>query len=243
MITTILFDLDGTLLPMNQDEYIRKYTGALANYYIEAGFDPEQFPIALFHSIVAAIKNNGEKTNEQVFWDVFCKETGKDLRDDMAALYRFYAEIHPTMCSAVQQNRNSRIPLEILREKGYKLVLATNPVFPRMATYQRMSWAGFTPDDFKLVTTYENSCTCKPNPQYFLEVAEKVGSAPEECLMIGNDTRDDMAALTVGMQGYIITDFLIDHNQSIEQYPHGTWKDFQRMALDLPNIYASIYNK
>ena len=236
MITTVLFDLDGTLLPMDQDAYVKKYTEALTTFYAKKGHDPKLFAHGLFMSIVASMKNTSELTNEEMFWKVFNAETGTDLREDMGELYHFYAEIHPTMCSVVDQGRDSRRIVELLKQKGYRVALATNPVFPCMATYQRMSWVGLTPEDFELVTTYENSYRCKPNPDYFTEVAEKIGADPAECLVVGNDTRDDMVALLKGMQGYLITDYLIDRDGSLEKYPHGTYEEFVAMVENLPDI-------
>ena len=44
-IRHILFDLDGTLLPMNQDEFVTFYMPLLAKKYLSEGisFDPKAF--------------------------------------------------------------------------------------------------------------------------------------------------------------------------------------------------------
>ena len=63
------------------------------------------------------------------------------------------------------------------------MVLATNSIFPRIATENRIRWAGLEPDDFALITTYENSTYCKPNPAYYREVLGKLGLEAEECLV------------------------------------------------------------
>ena len=36
----IFFDLDGTLLPMDQDAFVKRYFGILSKYFAAVGFDP-----------------------------------------------------------------------------------------------------------------------------------------------------------------------------------------------------------
>ena len=69
-----------------------------------------------------------------------------------------------------------------LKEQGVRLILATQPVFPEIATMQRIRWAGLDPADFELVTTYENARFTKPNPAYYREILEKADLEPENCL-------------------------------------------------------------
>ena len=39
-LTTVLFDLDGTLLPMDQDEFIKDYFVRIAHTMAGHGYDP-----------------------------------------------------------------------------------------------------------------------------------------------------------------------------------------------------------
>ena len=108
---------------------------------------------------------------------------------------------------------------------GYQVALATNPIFPSVATESRIRWAGLEPENFALVTTYENSTHCKPNPAYFSDVAESLGLAPESCLMVGNDAREDTAAEQVGMKVFLLTDCLINKDgKDISAYPQGSFE-------------------
>ncbi|MCD8125740.1 MAG: HAD family hydrolase [Lachnospiraceae bacterium] len=235
-MNTILFDLDGTLLPMDQDTYVRQYIRLLAGHFASLGYDAKRVADGLLQATLASMKNETEQTNEEVFWSVFGQAAYPDLRGHELELCRFYAEKHPTLCTAVAPGRNSRRPVDILRAKGYRLVLATNPLFPRMATYQRMSWAGLVPADFACVTTFDNSRRCKPNPAYFTELTEQLGLAPADCLMVGNDMRDDMEAATAaGLETWLITDYLIDRKgEGPEAYRHGTFEEFVAYAESLP---------
>ena len=71
-------------------------------------------------------------------------------------------------------------------------ILATNPLFPAVATESRIRWAGLVPEDFLLYTTYENSRHCKPNPDYYWDIMNNLGAKPEECIMVGNDFDEDI---------------------------------------------------
>ena len=83
-------------------------------------------------------------------------------------------------------------------------------------------------DDFEGYTTYENSTYCKPDPRYFSQVAERFGLDPEECLMVGNDAEEDLAAAKTGMQVFLITDCLINKKQTdISGIPHGSFDNLR----------------
>lgn len=47
MITTILFDLDGTLLPMEQEVFVQDYIRRLAQKLLPKGYDPRLLEKAL----------------------------------------------------------------------------------------------------------------------------------------------------------------------------------------------------
>ena len=119
--------------------------------------------------------------------------------------------------------------IQVLKEKGYRLVLATNPLFPAIATESRIGWAGLKREDFEWVTTYENSRFCKPNPDYYREILERMGMKPEETLMVGNDVGEDMVARKLGIQVFLLTDCLINKKQEdISCYPSGSYEELYR---------------
>ena len=102
------------------------------------------------------------------------------------------------------------------------MVLATNPLFPKVATESRIRWAGLNPDDFEIYTTFETSHYCKPNLDYYREVLNELQVSAEECLMIGNDVSEDMVAEKLGMKVFLLTDCLINKKETdISVYPHG----------------------
>ena len=89
---------------------------------------------------------------------------------------------------------------------GKKVYLATNPVFPRCATMNRIRWAGLDASDFRVITTYEDCVYCKPNPDYFRMILEQFRLDPEECLMVGNDVEEDLSIRSLGVKTFLVTD-------------------------------------
>ena len=84
-------------------------------------------------------------------------------------------------------------------------MLATNPVFPRIAVEKRMSWGGLDPSFFDLITHGENSIWCKPNPLYYEKIVRDIQVHPVDTVMIGNDYMNDMIARHLGITTILIT--------------------------------------
>lgn len=222
MIKAILFDLDGTLLPMDQNRFVESYLKRLVQKLAPYGYDPKQLIDTIYMGITAMYKNNGTQNNETVFWDAFTGIFGGDARKDEPIFMDFYNNEFHEAKEACGFAPESAELIHMIHEKGLRVVLATNPLFPAVATHNRIRWAGLQPEDFELVTTFENSHFCKPNPAYYQEILGKLNLAPEECLMIGNDVREDMVAGKLGMHLFLLTDCLLnEYQEDIDQYPHG----------------------
>lgn len=222
-ITTILFDLDGTLIGMDQDEFIRLYFETLLDKLGELGYDKRTMLDVLERCIFATKHNDGSCTNEVRFWQTFNELTGGPNEELSSALVGFYNNefIKVLEGSCTPYPRANEV-LDCARRKGLRIVLATNPLFPAVATYARIRLGGIEPSDFEYVTAYENSSYCKPNPDYFRELLSKLGLTPDECVMIGNDTRDDFAAHALGIPVFVNTDGLINRdNVDLSLHPHG----------------------
>lgn len=228
MIKAVLFDLDGTLLPMDLTVFIKTYMKHLAAYLAPHGFDPEALIRAVWDGTFAMIGNDGRATNEEVFWKKFTETYGRDVTESIPLFEEFYKTEFSRAKSVCGFDAESRQTVDLCRKLGFTVALATNPIFPAVATDQRIEWAGLSPKDFVLITTYENSRFSKPTAGYYRAVAESLGVRPEECLMVGNDVDDDMPARKVGMQVFLLTDHLINKNNAdIDQFPHGNHKDLQ----------------
>jgi len=230
----ILFDLDGTLLPMNQDKFIETYIKALTGRLAKAGYEPELFVKALWSGIKDMMHNNGKAINERVFWDKFKTFYAHDAENDEPIFEDFYKNDFQKLESLCGKSELVPKVISTLKDKGYRLILATNPVFPLIAVKSRLRWAGLDPCDFEHITTYENSSFSKPDPMYYEEILQKTGLKPDECIMIGNDTRDDMVANTLGIDVFLVTECLINiKNLDISQYKNGNYEQLYKFVQEL----------
>ena len=226
-ITTVLFDLDGTLLPMELEQFTNTYFGLLAKKAAPFGYEPKTLVAAVWKGTKAMVKNDGSAPNDRRFWDTFCPLVGVEESVLRPVFDKFYAEEFHGAKAACGENPYAAQAVRGLKAQGYDVVLATNPIFPLVGVRTRLSWVGLAPEDFSLVTTYENSRFCKPNPAYFQEIVEKLGKAPQECLMVGNDGVEDTAAAQVGLSLYLATDCLENGDKvDLSQFPHGSFQDF-----------------
>lgn len=224
--TTVLFDLDGTLLPMDQDAFTKGYFRLLAETMAPHGYDPKKLVEAVWAGTAAMVKNDGSRTNEAAFWETFAGLFGERSLADLPLFEAFYRQefqkakafcgFHPQAAEAVKR----------AKALGFRTVLATNPIFPAVATESRVRWAGLQPEDFALITTYEDTRHCKPNPDYYRDILERLRLSPEECLMVGNDATEDLAAASAGLEVFLLTDCLINREEKdLTPYPHGGFEE------------------
>ena len=207
-IKHILFDLDGTLLPMVQDEFVKFYMPLLAKSYTDAGvsIDPKKFIGAVWAGYEAMVKNDGSCTNREAFWSYIEPELPISTEESEKIALNFYAdEFNQAICTTKPTPVSDQI-VKRAKERGFEIYLATNPVFPRCATLNRIRWAGLDAEDFKVITTYEKCTYCKPNPEYFRGILEEFRLDPAECLMVGNDVEEDLSIRSLGVKTYLVTD-------------------------------------
>lgn len=223
-ITTVLFDLDGTLLPMDQDVFVKEYFDRIAAKLAPQGYDPKRLVETIWRGTGAMVKNDGSKTNEEAFWEFAVSVYGDQIQKDKHFFDEFYEEEFDKIKAVCGFHPAAAEIVHSLKEKGYRVALATNPIFPARATKWRIQWAGLQPEEFELYTTYENSRYCKPNLEYYRDVLSRLGISPEECLMVGNDVGEDMIARELGLQVFLLTDCMINKaGTDISVYPHGSF--------------------
>ena len=231
MIDTVLFDLDGTLLPMDQDQFVQTYMTLLAQKLAPHGYEPKHLIDAVWSGTRAMVQNTGDTTNEEVFWVEFCRRFGEGARKDEPLFEEFYAADFGHARQVCGFDPAAAGLVAMLKEKGVRVALATNPLFPAIATRQRIRWAGLKPEDFALITTYENSRRCKPNPDYYREVLAALGSEAEECIMVGNDVDEDiLPARQVGLKTFLLKHSLLNRKgrdlEGIDRGGFAELKDF-----------------
>jgi len=234
MITTILFDLDGTLVPMDQDVFIKDYFRRISAKLAALGYDPRQMVDMIWRGTEIMIRNDGKISNEQAFWNFAVQAQGEKILADKRHFDEFYETEFDKVKSVCGFNPAAAETVRSLKKSGFRVALATNPIFPQRATFWRIGWAGLAPEDFEWITTYENINFCKPNPEYYREIARRLGVMPEECLMVGNDVGDDMVAQDIGMKVFLLTDCLINKTQhDVDEYPHGSFGELNSYIAGL----------
>lgn len=228
-IKAVLFDLDGTLLPMDQEVFVGSYFKLLAAKLAPLGYEPEKLIDSVWKGTAAMIKNDGSCKNEDAFWRVFTEIYGEASLKDRSIIDGFYSQEFNQVKGLCGYTKEAKEVVELVRLLEKRVVLATNPLFPTVATENRMRWAGLEPSDFEYYTTYENSSYCKPNPEYYKEILNELGLEAEECLMVGNDVIEDMVATeSLGMKVFLLTDCLINKGEKdISGYARGSFAELK----------------
>ena len=237
MIDTVLFDLDGTLLPMDQDKFLELYMNALGTTFAPDGYDPKLLVSSVWKGTGAMVRNDGTMSNRERFWQVFSQVMGQNMLSREEVFVEFYKNQFGEAKAATSYQPLSDKVVKLLKSKGYTVVLATNPLFPAIATHRRMGWAGLSAEDFALITTYEEETYCKPSLDYYSSILKRLGKEPEQCMMVGNDVDEDMCSVELGLTGYLLTDCLLNrHEKPLEGFLTGSFEEFCRYAEELPAL-------
>jgi FMN phosphatase YigB (HAD superfamily) len=222
----VLFDLDGTLLPMNLELFMQKYFQLLSEELAPFGFESRELIAVVWKGTRAMMENDGSRTNEDRFWEIFGPYARELLPDIRNRLDSFYRGRFQRAKETVEENPLAARAVRAAREKVGKVVLATNPLFPVSAVETRLSWIGLKIQDFDMVTTYEVSRACKPNPVYFQEILRKIGVSPDQALMVGNDVQEDMTGCAaLSMPVFLVRDCMITHGLDDTPYRGGNFHD------------------
>lgn len=236
MINTILFDLDGTLLPMDDDKFMELYFLHLGNHFHDL-IDPKTLYKNVMTSTEQMIKVNNGKTNEDIFMEHFATLVEQDISIYKERFDSFYKSKFDLVQASTKVSETVHKCVDLLREKGYQIAIATNPIFPYEANIKRVKWAGFDLNDFIYISYLEKNKFCKPLPNYYQEVLDEINKTPEECIMIGNDVLDDTSASKIGIKTYLVNDYLINrYNQEVKADYEGSYEDLYEFIKNMPNI-------
>lgn len=237
MVNTILFDLDGTLLPMDLEIFMESYFKALCLKCKDV-MEPSHLTKSVWSSTKYMINNKEKsKTNEMAFMEDFKTRIDIALEEITPLLDDFYLKDFDELNIVSKPNPIIKEVVDILKEKGYQMVIATNPLFPRQAILHRIKWAGLKSEDFILITDYETMHFCKPNIEYYEEILSIIEKSPEECIMVGNDAQEDLAASQIGVKTFLVTDFLINREKKEPQADYtGDYPQLLKFVKDLPDL-------
>lgn len=216
MFEAILFDLDGTLLDIDMEIFLQYYFAEMITAAREHGYQHGKIMAEqVFYSTNLMINDlSATVSNEEVFMNDFlprCKYPDNEVR---TFFDNFYLQRFPLLKEHCRPLPGIAEMMANIFSRGFKIVIATNPVFPRQAIQQRLNWAGIGDYPYDLITSYEEMHYCKPHVQYYAEICQRIGVVPADCLMVGNDVDEDLPAGLLGMKTFLVEDMLIDKGQS-----------------------------
>ncbi len=205
----LLLDLDDTLLENSIETFLPAYLKALSQH-LANHLKPEVLIRELLRATDAMIANqNPLWTLEEVFDAAFYPAVGVSKEVLKPAIDSFYRDIFPTLKYLTQPKPEALAFVEDALKQGWKMVVATNPIFPLTAIKQRLEWAGLPPKEvpFDLITSYEIFHFAKPNPAYYAEILARIGWKDEPVVMIGNSmTEDIQPADQIGIPTFWLSD-------------------------------------
>ena len=217
-LKAVWFDLDGTLLPFDRKTFEKAYFKLIYSTF-SAQDDPKKIVNSVMASVEAMTQNHGPNTNEKVFLDYFMQvNDDHPLSFYMDRFMDMYTHGFNQLKNICEMEPLSKPLVDMVKSYGLTTVLATNPLFPKVATYARCSWSGVDPDAFDFITTYENSISAKPDPYYFTWLLQHLGLTKDEVILIGNDCIEDGAAVSLGIDVMLVNRYL-EHPELKDQMP------------------------
>lgn len=213
MLKAVFFDLDGTLLPLDEEKFMKLYFDNLYESVKNLEYKKEELIKTIWDGTARMYQNNGSKTNEMIFWDEFSNHYGKDKLKDQKYFDEFYDSNFKNTIYACKENNLAKAIIDFVHKTSLKCILSTNPIFPKKATLTRMGFVNLKEEDFDFITTYENFSYCKPNPKYFLELLKIFNLKEDEVIIFGNnDVEDYLCAKNANIKCYLVKGNLILHN-------------------------------
>jgi pyrophosphatase PpaX len=173
-ITTILFDLDGTLIDTNE-LIITTYLHTLEKYYPSKYQREDVLPFL-------------GPTLHEAFGSI-----DPDQVEEMILEYRtFNIANHDRL---VKEFIGVTETVRTLKEKGYKLgVVTTKRHDVTMKGLRLMNLEPF----FEVIITYDHVSKTKPDPEPIFKALEQLDALPEETMMVGDNYHDILAGKNAG---------------------------------------------
>lgn len=217
-LKAIMFDLDGTLLPMNEEEFTKGYFELLCKQFVPLGYEKDTFIKTIWTGTKLMLQNNGAHTNEFVFWDYFAQVYGKEkVEESKLEFEKFYMTEFENTKKYCKENKFAKEIIQYAKSKGIKTILSSNPLFPKVAMNTRLSFIQLNCDDFDYISSYEISHYSKPNPNYFQEILDNNSLHANEIILFGNSESEDIdPAKICNIQGFLVGDCISLKNEIAE---------------------------
>src|SRR5918996_55582 len=205
MPLTLLLDLDDTLLDTDLETFVPAYFQALSQH-MAAHVPPNAMLRALVNGVTLMNENEDPtRTLQEVFETHFYPDLGISKEAVSDVIEEFYDDVFPTLAGHTRVRPDAAELIEWALGRGFRVAIATDPLFPRKATHHRVRWAGLDPDGLELISTFDHFHFSKTHPAYYAEVLGRLGWPDGPVLMVGNDiTRDLLPAHRLGLATYLI---------------------------------------
>lgn len=205
MSFTLLLDLDDTLLNTNLHAFMPAYFQALANHV--CGHVPSDTFLRALIGGVTQMNDNTDprKTLREAFDSHFYPELGIPQDELQDVFEDFYDNVFPSLAALTSQVPGAVEFIQWAESRGFRVAIATDPLFPQKVTYHRLRWAGFDPERFDLISTCETFHFTKAHPAYYAEALASLGWPDGPVLMAGNDpNRDILPAQRLGLTTFLV---------------------------------------
>ncbi len=230
-MTTILFDLDDTLLDTNMGQFLSAYFTALGEAFKDIASE-DVLTRQIKYSVDEMSKNeNPGKLLQDIFAEHFYAPLGTTEEDCRQMLSHFYKAEFPKLKRITNQKPEACELVKWCQSKEMTLVIATNPVFPDTATRQRIEWAGLGIDDFAYFSSYDNFHFTKPNLAYYAEALGYLGWPDGPIVMVGDNVKLDLIPVeTMGFPTF----WLPSQPAENSERPYGQLADVRPWLQKLP---------
>ncbi len=201
-IKTIFFDLDGTLLDLNMDTFLPRLLKAFTKK-ISHLVPNRLFIKYMINSMKLMNNNNGPETNEVLFNNYFYPKM-PCLRSKLEPLINeFFEKDFDDLKIFSRRMTGAKTLIQCLTDLDFDIVIATTPISPISTIHHRLKWAGLDEFHYTMITSCENSRACKPSYNYFKDILKAINQRAEDCLMVGDENKDMLAA-NFGFKTFLI---------------------------------------
>ena len=205
MLKAVLFDLDGTLLPMNEPKFVAKFAHLINLKFANKGYDYDEINKVFWDAVQIVYRNDGTKNNFDLFWDCLVDHYGEDILKEKPTVEDYYNNEFRDVKTEFFPNPLAKEIVKFVRDNNLLCILATQPIFPLAGVLNRMDYVGLEESDFDYITNSENFSFVKANPKYYKEILDKFNLKADEVLMFGNHSYEDgESALANNIKTYLI---------------------------------------
>ena len=202
-VTTVLWDLDGTLVGFRQRTFEVLMPMVAAAAFADL-MPPSRFLGTLKEILPQVRANAGEDTNHELLVGLIAERVGCGHDHIDARLRRLAGSGFPLLRRCFYPRSGAPELVGELAARGLRQVVATNPLWPLDTVLARLAWGRIDAGWFAFIASGESMSRSKPRVGYYSELLHLLGLHPQECVMIGNDARNDSPASALGIRVYLL---------------------------------------